>query len=53
MMARFKPGPGPTLGRLKTCTGWHTDPESGEVVWRQWFTYVNEPCPEHGMEFLG
>jgi hypothetical protein len=24
----------------------------GSLEWRQWYTYENEPCPEHGTEFL-
>lgn len=32
---------------LRTCTGWHKGPD-GKVEWRQWYTYIDEPCPEHG-----
>jgi hypothetical protein len=41
---------------LKRCTGWHTvrrDEKGAPVVeWRQWYTYEDEPCPEHGRQFL-
>lgn len=41
---------------LKTCTGWHAvgRDDGGEPVveWRQWYTYENEPCPEHGHDLL-
>jgi hypothetical protein len=41
---------------IKRCTGWHAvgRDENGEPVieWRQWYTYDDSPCPEHGREFL-
>ena len=38
------------MSALKTCTGWHH--RNGGIEWSQWYTYENEPCPEHGTMFL-